>query len=192
MTVRTALRAALLAPALAFLAAPALSADSFTLDSRHTFPSFEINHLGFSTMRGIFTVTTGGLTYDPVTHEGTASATIQTKSIFTGDVERDGHLSGEKFFNSEKFPTMSFKSDKFQLADDKPVAVAGQLTMLGVTKPVTLQVKPTKCAERMDKAFVCGAVVTGDIHRSDWGLNAYVPFIGDDVHIQIEVEAMRK
>lgn len=172
---------------------PAWAASAnFDLDPAHTYPSFEINHLGFSVMRGSFTSTTGSLVYDEEQRTGNVKATIDASSIYTGFAKRDEHLRSKDFFNVEKYPTLSFSSDSFKLEADKPVAVTGALTLLGVTKPVSLQVQPTRCGSRPDKQYVCGAVVTSQIKRSDWGLTAYVPFVGDDVKIQIEVEAMRK
>lgn len=173
--------------------APALAAqDSFDLDATHTYPSFEINHLGFSTMRGKFTDTTGSLTYDVDSHVGRVKATIKAASIDTGFSKRDEHLRSADFFNVEKFPTLEFTSEEFHLDADHPVDVKGTLTLLGVSKPVTLSVQASRCANRMGKDFVCGAFVSGSLHRSDWGLNAFVPFVGDEVKLQIEVEAVRK
>jgi polyisoprenoid-binding protein YceI len=189
------LRHILAASALSVCAvAPALAAaDNFELDPTHTYPSFEISHLGFSVMRGSFTATTGTLVYDQATHAGSVKATIDASSISTGFAKRDEHLRSPDFFNVAKFPTLSFASDKFTLEPDKAVPVAGTLTMLGVTKPVTLTVKPSRCGMRpSDKAYVCGAFVSTAIKRSDWGLNTYVPYIGDDVTIQVEVEAIKK
>jgi polyisoprenoid-binding protein YceI len=174
-------------------ALPAWAApESFELDAVHTYPSFEISHLGFSEMHGSFYSTTGSLTYDQEKRSGTVAVTIDAASITTGFVKRDEHLRSKEFFNVEKYPTLSYKSDAFTLDADKPVAVTGMLTMLGVSKPVTLNVKPTKCGKRMDKDYVCGAAVWGEIKRSDWGLNAYVPFVGDEVKLKIEVEAIKK
>jgi len=188
------LRTVLFGSTLALIAtAPAwAAADSFELDSMHTYPSFEVNHLGFSELRGAFYGTTGTMTYDQEKRTGSVSVTIDTTSVSTGFAKRDEHLRSKDFFNAEKFPTMTFKSDAFQLEADKAVPVSGSLTLLGVTKPVTLQVKPTKCAMRMDKNFVCGAVVSGALKRSEWGMNTYVPFIGDEVQLSIEVEAIKK
>jgi polyisoprenoid-binding protein YceI len=188
------LRNALAATALGVCAiVPAwAAADSFDLDPTHTYPSFEINHLGFSTMRGSFTATSGTLTYDPDTHTGSVKATIDAASVNTGFGKRDEHLRSKEFFNVEKFPTLAFSADNFKLEADKPATVTGSLTLLGVTKPVSLSVQPTQCAKRMGKDFVCGAVVTGVIKRSDWGMTAYVPYVGDEVKLQIEVEAVKK
>lgn len=168
------------------------ASENFDLDPNHTYPSFEINHLGFSVMRGSFTATTGALVYDEATGMGTVKASIDAASIFTGYAKRDEHLRSKDFFNVEKFPTLSYASDSFQLDAGKVATVTGALTLLGVTKPVALAVQLTKCGNRADKTYVCGAKVSGAIKRSDWGLNAYVPFVGDDVALQIEVEAIKK
>jgi polyisoprenoid-binding protein YceI len=168
------------------------AAENYDLDSAHTYPSFQINHLGFSEMRGSFTSTSGSLVYDQEKHSGSVSVTIQAASIDTGFAKRDEHLRSKEFFNVDKYPTLSFKSDAFQLDPDKAATVNGSLTLLGVTRPVALEVRPTRCGKRMDKDFVCGAVVSGQIKRSDWGLNAYVPFVGDEVKLSIEVEAIKK
>ncbi len=168
------------------------AAENFDLDVLHTYPSFEINHLGFSVMRGVFTSTSGALNYDEANRSGSVKATIEAASLSTGYAKRDDHLRSKDFFNVEKFPTLSFSSDSFKLEADKPVTVSGNLTMLGVTKPVTLNVKPTRCGNRPDKLYVCGALVNGSLKRSDWGMNAYVPFVSDEVTIQIEVEAIKK
>ena len=173
-------------------AAPVLAEpESFELDPTHTYPSFEVNHLGFSVMRGSFTSTKGTLTLDNAAKKGSVEATIDAGSVSTGFAKRDEHLRSKDFFNVEQFPTLTFKADNFTW-DAKPTQVAGNLTMLGVTKPVTLQVEPTKCDTRIDKAFVCGAVVTTTIKRTDFGMKAYVPYISDDIKVQIEVEAAKK
>lgn len=166
--------------------------ETFDLDPAHTYPSFQINHLGFSEMRGSFYSTTGTLVYDMEKRTGSVNVTIDAASISTGFGKRDEHLRSKDFFNVEKFATLNYQSDPFALDAAQAVPVTGSLTLLGVSKPVTLSVKPTKCATRMDHNFVCGAIVSGQIKRSDWGMNAFVPFVGDEVTLQIEVEAIKK
>lgn len=174
-------------------AAPAYAApEHFTLDPAHTYPSFSITHLGFSVMRGEFTATSGSMVYDEQTHTGSVSARIDASSIFTGFAKRDEHLRSKAFFNVSRFPALRFQSATFHLVPGRSVPVQGKLTMLGVTRPVTLHVQPTRCGMRMDKHYVCGAIITGSIKRSDWGINAYVPFVGDEVTMHIEAEAIRQ
>ncbi|MBV1774373.1 YceI family protein [Burkholderiaceae bacterium DAT-1] len=188
MKARSLIAALITGASLAAFAAP----EKFEFDATHTYPHFEINHLGFSVMRGMFTDTTGTLTLDRAAKTGQVEATISTKSINTGMDKRDEHLRSKDFFNVEQFPTMTFKSEKFAFKKGEPVAAEGTLTLLGETKPVKLMIKPSKCAVRMvDQKFVCGADVSTTIKRSDWGLKAYVPYVGDDVKISIEVEAVK-
>jgi len=186
------LRATCLACALAAAAPAWAAAENYDLDPAHTYPSFEISHLGFSVLRGSFQSTSGALSYDEATHTGSVKATIDAASINTGFAKRDEHLRSKDFFDVEKFPTLSFSAQGFTLEPGKAAAVAGTLTMLGVTKPVDLSVQPTQCAKRMGSDYVCGAMVSGAIKRSDWGLSAFVPYVGDEVKIQVEVEAVKR
>jgi polyisoprenoid-binding protein YceI len=180
--------------AAALLAAPAFAApEAFDLDATHTYPNFEISHFGFSTMHGQFTSTSGTLTLDTAAKKASVTATIDAKSVSTGFGKRDDHLRSKEFFNVEQFPALTFKADNFYWDGVKPAQVAGSLTLLGVTKPVTLTVQPTRCDVRVtDKAYTCGAQITATVNRSDFGMKAYLPYIGDEVKIQIEVEATRK
>jgi polyisoprenoid-binding protein YceI len=177
----------------AALAAGAFAApETFDFDVTHTYPSFEVDHLGFSVTRGFFKETTGTLTLDREARTASVEATIKTPSIETGMDKRDEHLKGKDFFNVAEFPTATVKADTFTFDGDKPVAAQGTLTMLGVTKPVTLKINFRKCDMRMGRDFVCGADVFTTIKRSDWGMKAYVPFISDDVKIAVQVEAVRR
>lgn len=183
--------AALVAGSLSLSAVAAV--ENFDFDVTHTYPSFEVNHLGFSITRGFFKENKGTLTLDREAKKGSVEVVIDAKSIETGLAKRDEHLRAKDFFNIEQFPTVSFKSSNFKFDGANPVEAAGELTMLGVTKPVTLKINPMKCDIRfVDKNYVCGADVTTTIKRSEWGMKAYVPFVGDDVKIAVQVEAVRK
>lgn len=176
----------------AAFALPAVAADSYTVDPAHTYPSFEINHLGFSTLHGTFDATSGKITLDPAGKSGSIEITIDTASIDTGHGKRDEHLKSEEFFNVAKFPTLSYKAGKLKFNGDKLSGADGELTLLGVTRPVSLTVTAFNCgAHPMTKKQVCGANATAAIKRSDFGLSAYVPAVGDDVRISIEVEAIK-
>lgn len=175
------------------LSAAAFAApEKFVLDSTHTYPSFEVNHLGFSVTRGMFGETEGTLELDRAAKTGKLAATIKTTSLYTGLAAREDHLKGKDFFNVAEFPTAVVKADKFTFDGDKPTKAEGTLTLLGVTKPVTLNITPMKCDMRMGKDFVCGADVTTSIQRSEWGMKAYVPFVGDEVKIAVQVEAVKQ
>lgn len=187
-------RTALIATAtLAALAAPTLAADRFNIDSRHTFPVFEVSHLGFSTQRGRFNRVTGKITLDSAAQKGSVEVTIDTASIDMGLEDWDKHMKSEDFFNVEKYPTMTFKSDKFVFKKGKPAEVHGELTLLGVTRPVALAVNNFNCGVHpINKKEVCGADLTTRIKRSDFGMTKFLPGIGDEIRILIPVEAFKE
>jgi len=175
------------------LSASALAADSFNIDSRHTFPVFEVNHLGFSTQRGRFNRVTGKITLDTAAQKGSVEVVIDTASIDMGLEDWDKHMKSEDFFNVEKYPTMTFKSDKFIFKKGKPTEVHGELTLLGVTRPVVLSVNQFNCGVHpINKKEVCGADLTTRIKRSDFGMTKFLPGIGDEIRILIPVEAFKE
>ena len=171
-------------------ALPVAAADSYTVDPDHTYPNFEINHLGFSTLHGRFGATNGKITLDTAAKSGSIDITIDATSINTGHAKRDTHLKSDEFFNVAKFPTLAYKASKLKFNGDKLSGAEGELTMLGVTKPVSLAVTAFNCGPHpMTKKQMCGANATATIKRSDFGLSAYVPAVGDEVKITIEIEA---
>jgi polyisoprenoid-binding protein YceI len=182
--------AAAIAGALA--ATPVVAAESFTLDPSHTFPSFEVTHLGFSIQRGRFDRTTGKVTLDVAAKKGTADITIDTASVDTGLGKLEERLRGEDFFNVARYPTMTFRSSQFTFDGDNVTSVTGDLTLLGVTRPVTLKASYFRCGEHpMARKKACGADLAGTIKRSDYGMKYLVGPVGDDVTLHIQVEALK-
>lgn len=174
------------------MTAGAMAADSYTIDSRHTFPVFEVNHLGFSTQRGRFNSVTGKIMLVPSQKSGSIEVTIDSASIDMGLEAWDKHMRGEDFFNAEKFPNMSFKSTKLVYDGDRLVGAEGDFTLLGVTKPVKLEVKGFTCGTHpINKKALCGADISTVIKRSEFGMTKYVPSISDDVVVRIPVEAFK-
>ncbi|MCX7672803.1 MAG: YceI family protein [Thiobacillaceae bacterium] len=183
----------LAATALLGMSTAALSADTYSIDSRHTFPVFEVSHLGFSTQRGRFNKVSGKISLDAKAKKGSVEVEIDAASIDMGLEDWDKHMKNEDFFHVEKYPTMRFQSDKFVFRGDKPVEVHGELTLLGVTKPVKLEVTHFHCGVHpINKKQVCGADLTGRIKRSDFGMTKFLPGIGDDVRLIIPVEAFKE
>jgi polyisoprenoid-binding protein YceI len=177
----------------AAFATPALAApENYTIDPKHTLPSFEINHLGFSTQRGRFNSTSGKITLDREAKRGTVLVTIDTASVDTGVAKLEEHLRAEDFFNVAQYPTMTFKSNNMKFNGDVPVAAEGELTMLGVTKPVTLTLTSFKCGPNpVAKKDACGADATATVKRSDFGMKYGLPAVGDEVKLMINVEAFK-
>jgi polyisoprenoid-binding protein YceI len=174
------------------LSVSAQAADSYTIDSRHTLPVFEINHLGFSTQRGRFNKSAGKISLDLAAKSGNVDLTIETASIDMGLDKWDEHLKSADFFDAAKHPTITFKSNKIKFDGDKVVGAEGDLTLLGVTKPVTLALSGFRCGEHpMLKKTVCGVDATTMIKRSEFGMKYGLPAIGDDVKLIVPVEAIK-
>lgn len=174
------------------LSLSALAAETYTVDPAHTFPHFSINHLGFSTMHGRFDKTSGTITLDRAAKTGTVDIGIDTDSISTGFAKRDKDLKSPDFFDVAEFPTMTYKSSSITFKGDTPVSVNGSLTLLGVTKPVKLTIDAFKCGiNPMHKKEECGAGASAEIKRSDFGMKAFLPGIGDDVKLVFEIEAYK-
>ena len=191
------LNATLLAVALPLsaIAAP----ENYTIDPFHTYPNFEVSHLGMSNMRGQFTKTTGKFSIDRAAKTGTLEITVQTASITTGDGDkagrprsRDEHLRSPDFFNVAEFPTMSYKSTSVKFSGDNPSAIDGNLTLLGATKPVGLRVDNWKCGPHpASKKEMCGGNASGSFKRSDFGMKFAVPNVGDEIKLSIEIEGYK-
>lgn len=174
------------------MTAVAAAADSYTIDPSHTFPRFEINHFGFSTHHGQFNKTAGKIMLDRAAKTGSIEITVQTATIGTGDPRLETELRGEKFFDVEKHPTMVFKSKSVKFNGEVPASAEGELTLLGVTRPLTLAISRVVCAQHpYNKKEDCGAEVTGTLKRSDYGMKAFLPIVGDEVTLRIQVEAWK-
>jgi len=188
--------------ALVFAALPVVAlaaADSYTLDPLHTFPNFTVDHLGLATIHGRFDKTTGKVTLDRAAKTGSVEVVVLTASVTTGDSDkgsrprsRDDHLRTADFFNSAEFPQMTYKSTKVNFTGDNPTSIEGTLTLLGVTKPLTLTIDRFKCNPASATAKEkCGADASGKFKRSDFGMKTGVPNISDDVTLQIGFEGFK-
>lgn len=183
-----------------FIATLALAATSaashaapvtFTVDGSHTFPRFSYSHFGFSTQLSRFDSTNGKIVYDAENKTGSVDIVIDTKSVDTGFATFNEHIQGEDFFDTQKFPQATFKSTKVVFDGDKPAAIEGNLTIKGVTKPVTLTVTSFQAmAHPMLKKPAIGANAYTTIKRSDFNAGKYAPYVGDEVRIDIAVEAV--
>lgn len=167
---------------------------TYEFDVPHSQMIFFVDHIGFSTSEGQFEDISGSFTFDPdnVT-AATVDLTIQTASIDMGYQKWDDHMKNADFFDVEKYPTMTFKSTKVESADGKTGTVTGDLTILDVTKPITLDVTFNKAGiHPFNKKFVAGFSAKGSLKRSDFGMKYGLPMIGDDVELRIEIEGIRQ
>ncbi len=187
------LRLAPVAALAAAIAAPAFaSPETFSIDATHTYPSFELNHLGFSVQRGRFNGATGKIVIDRAAKSGSVDIAIDVGTIDMGLEKWDKHMKSEDFFNYEKYSSITFKSDKVMFDGDMVTGVEGNFTLLGVTKPLTLTVTNFGCGVHpFNKKNVCGGNAVAAIKRSDFGMKYAIPGIADDVKLLIAFEAFK-
>ena len=164
---------------------------TYGVDGTHTFPRFSYSHFGYSTQLSSFSKTTGKVVFDAEAKKGSVDIVIDMKSVNTGFVDFNGHIQGEDFLDTAKFPQATFKSTKVIFEGDKPQLIEGQLTIKGVTKPVTLTVTSFQAMPHpMMKKPALGANAFTVIKRSEFNAGKYAPYVGDDVRIDIAIEAM--
>ncbi|MBB5018998.1 polyisoprenoid-binding protein YceI [Chitinivorax tropicus] len=167
--------------------------ETYINDVSHTYVNFQISHLGLSTQYARFDKVDAKIVLDKEAKTASVEAKIDVGSLSSGWKKRDDHVKNEDFFNVGKFPSIDFKSTKATFDGDKLTKLDGNLTLLGVTKPVSLTVDAFVCKEHpMAKKMACGANATGALKRTDFGMNAYVPNIGDEVKFTIQIEAFKQ
>ncbi len=180
---------AIAASSFAAVAAP----ETYVMDGSHTFPRFSYSHFGYSTQLSHFDKTSGKIVIDKAAKSGSVDVTIDMKSVNTGSALFNGHIQGEDFLDTAKFPTATYKSTKVNFDGDKVVSVDGNLTIKGITKPVTLSITSFQCMPHpMLKKDACGANATAVIKRSEFNAGKYAPYVGDDVTLTISVEAIKE
>jgi polyisoprenoid-binding protein YceI len=177
-----------------FVTDPALvNAGAYRLDPDHGKITWSISHLGFSTYRGQFTGVDAKLTADPKAPEkSTLTVTVAMDSVGTLNPELDKHLKSPEFFDVAKFPTATFKATEIAVTGKDTGTITGNLTLHGVTKPVTLQATFHQAGLfPMDKKYRMGFDAQATIKRSDFGIDAYLPLLGDTVTLDIEAEFVK-
>lgn len=183
---------ALLVAAASFSTAAFAAPETYVIDGTHTFPRFEYSHFGYSNQVSRFDKTSGKITLDRAAKTGSVDVVIDTKSVNTGYALFNEHIQGEDYFDTAKYPTITFKSSSMKFDGDKLVAVDGNLTVKGVTKPVTLTVTSFHCMPHpMLKKDACGANATTKIKRSEFNAGKNAPYVSDEVTLTIPVEAIK-
>lgn len=182
----------LIIAALAISAAPAF-AQTYNIEPGHTYPSFEADHMGISVWRGKFNKTSGKVVLDRAAKTGTVDITIDASSIDFGHEKMNEHAKSKDIFNVAQFPTATYKGTSIKFEGDTPVAVEGNFTLLGVTKPLTLKINKFKCIQHpMLKREVCGADASAEFKRTDFGLNYAIAYgFAPEVKLAIQVEAVK-
>lgn len=170
----------------------AQAAEKLTIDDQHSYVMWRIKHLGYSTQNGKWFVQ-GFVELDKDQPQNSkVDVTIDISKLVTGLPELDKHLMGESFFDVKKFPKATFVSDKVDVTSDTTATVHGTLTMHGVAKPVDLAVTLNKVGKSpMHDRDTVGFSATTTIKRSDFGISAYLPNLGDEVSIEIGAEAYK-
>jgi len=180
---------------IAILSASIASAatEYYTIDRNHTFPHFAIDHMGFSTLYGRFDETTGKVIIDRENNNGYIDVKIAAVSITTGHNKRDKHLRSPDFLNVMEYPNIVYQSRNITFIGENKATVEGDLTLLGVTKSVPLEVHKIRCGKNpINKAQTCGFEATAAIKRSDFGSKYGRPNIGDNMKLWFEVEAIKE
>lgn len=195
--IRTAVLGAATAAILAISAAPTTAAETFAFDRGHTDIVFRIDHLGFSDTIGRFNDADGIIVLDETNPENSrVEVTIQTASLDTNHEERDTHLRGADFFNVEAHPTITFVSTSVERTGDETARVTGDLTILGVTQTVVLETTLNALMPHpipsYEGVMTAGFSSIATISRSDFGMTAFVPAVGDEVSIILEIEAFQQ
>lgn len=184
---------------LAFALAASLSSvviaapETYVIDEKHTMPRFEYSHFGYSTQSSRFDKTSGKIILDRAAKSGSVNVTIDARSVNTGSALFNEHIQAADFFDTVMFPDITYKSRSLKFDGDKLVTVEGDLTVKGVTKPVTLTITSFHCMPHpMLKKEACGANATAKIKRSEFNAGKHAPYVGDEVTLIIPVEAVKE
>ncbi|MEO9655782.1 YceI family protein [Marinomonas sp.] len=171
---------------LALLSSLSMAAD-YNVDPGHSFVSFKVGHLGVSTTQGSFNEFSGKFSYPEGGQSGSASFIIQADSVDTNHEARDKHLRSPDFLDVKQFPTLSFKSTQFD-----GQTLTGDLTLHGITKPVSFEV--TKVGEGNDPwgGYRAGFEASTTFKRSDFGITYFIPGVSDETQIDVFVEGIKE
>ena len=175
------------------VAATAFAAvDTYTIDPNHTYPSFEADHMGLSVWRGKYKKTSGTITLDRAAKTGSIDILIDAASIDFGHEAMNTHTKKDDIFDVAKYPNVTYKSKTVTFTGDVPTSINGELTLHGVTKPVTLTINKFKCVMHpMHKKEVCGADASATFNRGDFGVTKGLPMFSPEVKLAIQVEALK-
>ncbi len=165
---------------------------SYTIEPLHSAVVFEVKHFGTSTLRAQFRARTGTITIDPAAGTGAANIAIDAASVTSGLPKFDENLKNAKFFNVGTYPDINFVATEFRFDGDKVARIGGNLTIIGKTRPVTLNAINYNCYKSpLFNKQVCGGDFVATVQRSEWDLNIGIPFTSDETKLLIQIEATR-
>jgi polyisoprenoid-binding protein YceI len=179
--------------ALTFSITAVAQSNGWQLDPAHSSAQFAVRHMGISTVRGTFTKLSGSAHYDPAdTKNNSVEVTIETASVDTRVEMRDNDLRSEHFFDVQKYPAMTFRSTKVESAGTDKLKITGDLTIRGVTKPVTLGVEgPSKPIDDGHGHLHMGVSASGTLNRTDFGMTADQGVVGNEIQLTIDAELVQ-
>lgn len=186
-------RLAIVSALVGFAAAAQAAPETYVIDNSHTYPHFTYSHLGFSSQTHRFDKTSGTVVLDRAAKTGSVDVNIDATSVNTGTALFNEHIQAADYFDTARYPVITFKSSQMGFKGDQPVSLTGDLTIKGVTKPVTLAITHFKCMPHpMLKVQACGANASAQVKRSDFNMGKNVPYVGDEVTLTLAIEAVKR
>jgi polyisoprenoid-binding protein YceI len=168
-----------------------IEAGTWKVDTAHTQLGFAVRHLGISTVRGIFRTFDGSVVVDESTAQIEVSAELA--SVDSGNQGRDEHLQGDHFFDTANHPQLMFRATSIELANENSGVINGDLTIRGITKPVTLNAVFNGTGTfPVDNSLHAGFEASGSFNRTDFGVNFGVPMVSDEVQLDLQVQLIRQ
>jgi len=172
---------------------------TWTFDPAHTSVEFRARHMMISNVRGKFTNVTGTILEDESNPANTyVEVDIDPASIDTRNEQRDTHLRSADFLDVENYPAITYKTTNLEFVDEENVKVTGDLTIRGVTRPITLEASVNGRGPNPWGQYVAGVSLKGSLNRKDWGINFNVALetggvlVSDKIDIDIEIEAIKQ
>jgi polyisoprenoid-binding protein YceI len=187
------LRLSFIAAAAIFFVTQTGAIETYTMDPAHCLPVFEFLHLGMTTQNGRFDRARGNITLDTANHAGSVFFEVDTASLNMGFGTETPESPGYHFFEVTNFPTLSFESHElFFDSDNKVIAAYGELTLLGIKKPLTVWVSRFTCSlSPMNRKMMCAGNISATVKRSEFGMVKYIPGISDEIKVTVPVEAYK-
>lgn len=183
----------LIAAALGLVSTAAVAGEAYTIDTTHAQVVFHYNHLGYSTTFGMFSDITGTIDFDAANPAASSvEASFPVTTLATGNAERDAHFQTGDFFGAEAAPAVTFVSTGIEVTGENAAQITGDLTLNGITKSVVLDTVLTQMGDHpMAGKPWLGFFATTTLVRSEWDMGMYAPYVGDNVMVEISLEAMK-